>query len=174
MYKRYDIDKKTTPNIAPYPQHFRVKVRRFQLLKLLIKEWFRYRNWEVVKSRPCVYGVFSGPLGGFAPREKLCVGCLRCTTQHPKVVTILKNPKRDKLGDSYFTSEMVSSVTYEAERGRIPVKGAGYRGPFGGEDFDGMWTDMSEIVRPTRDGIHGREFISTEVDLGETPPLFRT
>jgi hypothetical protein len=32
-----------------------------------------------------------------------------------------------------------------------------------------MWTDMSEIVRPTRDGIHGREFISTAVDLGERP-----
>jgi hypothetical protein len=29
-----------------------------------------------------------------------------------------------------------------------------------------MWTDMSEIVRPTRDGIHGREFISTVVDIG--------
>jgi len=30
-----------------------------------------------------------------------------------------------------------------------------------------MWTDMSEIVRPTRDGIHGREYISTSVDLGK-------
>jgi hypothetical protein len=28
---------------------------------------------------------------------------------------------------------------------------------------------MSEIVRPTRDGIHGREYISTAVDLGQTP-----
>jgi hypothetical protein len=34
-----------------------------------------------------------------------------------------------------------------------------------------MWTDMSEIVRPTRDGIHGREFISTAVDLGQKPPF---
>jgi hypothetical protein len=32
-----------------------------------------------------------------------------------------------------------------------------------------MWTDMSEIVRPTRDGIHGREYISTAIDLGKTP-----
>jgi hypothetical protein len=32
-----------------------------------------------------------------------------------------------------------------------------------------MWTDMSEIVRPTRDGIHGREFISTAVELGAKP-----
>lgn len=27
---------------------------------------------------------------------------------------------------------------------------------------------MSEIVRPTRDGIHGREYISTAIDLGKT------
>jgi hypothetical protein len=32
-----------------------------------------------------------------------------------------------------------------------------------------MWTDMSAIVRPTRDGIHGREFISTSVDIGPKP-----
>jgi hypothetical protein len=32
-----------------------------------------------------------------------------------------------------------------------------------------MWTDMSEIVRPTRDGIHGREYISTTVDIGPKP-----
>ena len=51
----------------------------------------------------------------------------------------------------------------------IPVKGSGYRGKFGGEGWDGMWTDMSEIVRPTRDGIHGREFISTVVDIGFRP-----
>ena len=34
-----------------------------------------------------------------------------------------------------------------------------------------MWTDMSEIVRPTRDGIHGREYISTAVDIGRKPSL---
>jgi hypothetical protein len=28
---------------------------------------------------------------------------------------------------------------------------------------------MSEIVRPTRDGIHGREYISTSVDIGPKP-----
>ena len=36
-----------------------------------------------------------------------------------------------------------------------------------GPGYDSMWTDMSEIVRPTRDGIHGREYISTSVDLGK-------
>jgi hypothetical protein len=36
-----------------------------------------------------------------------------------------------------------------------------------------MWTDMSEIVRPTRDGIHGREYISTGVVLGRRPDRLR-
>lgn len=60
-------------------------------------------------------------------------------------------------------------MLYEASSGRIPVKGAGFKGVFAGEGFDSMWTDMSEIVRPTRDGIHGREFISTIVDIGRKP-----
>jgi len=51
----------------------------------------------------------------------------------------------------------------------VPVTGAGYGGPFAGEGFDEIWTDMSEIVRPTRDGIHGREYISTTVQLGRRP-----
>jgi hypothetical protein len=46
---------------------------------------------------------------------------------------------------------------------------AGYGGPFKGPGFDSIWTDMSEIVRPTCDGIHGREYISTTVDLEESP-----
>ena len=32
---------------------------------------------------------------------------------------------------------------------------------------------MSEIVRPTRDGIHGREYISTSVDIGPKPMRLR-
>jgi len=116
-----------------------------------------------------MYGVFSGPVGGFAPREHLCVGCLRCTTQYPEFVRILPNPVRSSLGDSYFTPDRVDAVCYEARSGKIPVKGAGYRGPFGGVGWDGLWTDMSEIVRPTRDGIHGREFISTVIDIGAKP-----
>ena len=64
-------------------------------------------------------------------------------------------------------------MVFEAETGHIPIKGQGYRGKFGGSGWDGMWTDMSEIVRPTRDGIHGREFISTEVDIGGKPPFLQ-
>jgi hypothetical protein len=121
-------------------------------------------------SRPCVYGVFSGSFGGFSPREKLCVGCLRCTTQYPDICTISHNPEYSRLGDSYFTPTHANCALQEAETGRVPIRGAGYRGAFGGQGWDGMWTDMSEIVRPTRDGLHGREYISTQVDIGEIHP----
>jgi hypothetical protein len=63
----------------------------------------------------------------------------------------------------------VFTIWNEASTGKIPVKGMGYKGAFGGEGFDGIWTDMSEIVRPTRDGVYGREYISTSVDIGRKP-----
>ncbi len=69
-------------------------------------------------------------------------------------------------GDDYWTAEVITQTWYMAETGRIPISGAGYGGKFAGEGFEGIWLDMSEIVRPTRDGIHGREYISTQVDLG--------
>ncbi len=171
-YCRYHIETKRAPNIARHPHRFQVKINKLALAKLLLKELLHYRGkLRVISSRPCVYGVFSGPFGGFSPREQLCVGCLRCTTQYPEIAQILRNPERALLGDDYFTSDLVDTITYEAETGHIPIKGAGYRGKFGGKEWDSMWTDMSEIVRPTRDGIHGREFISTEVDIGTKPPF---
>jgi hypothetical protein len=166
-YQRYHIDTRDVPDNLRWPSRFKVRVNRTGLLKLLIREMVEYRgDLDIMLSRPCMYGVFSGPIGGFAPRENLCVGCLRCTTQYPDFVSIEHNPARQALGDSYFHFNHVNAVTYEAQTGSVPVKGAGYRGQFGGQGWDGMWTDMSEIVRPTRDGIHGREFISTSVDIG--------
>lgn len=170
VYQRYHIATRPAPDIEKWPSRFRVRVRKTGLAKLLLKELAHYRGrLAPVLSRPCLYGVFSGPVGGFAPREEHCVGCLRCTTEFPDFVRVEHNAERRRLGDSYFTSNYVDGVAYEASTGLIPVKGAGYRGKFGGEGWDGMWTDMSEIVRPTRDGIHGREFISTVVDIGYTP-----
>jgi len=75
-----------------------------------------------------------------------------------------------QLGDSYYTPDIILTTWFQAETGKIPVSGSGYGGPFSGPGFDSMWTDMSEIVRPTRDGIHGREYISTSVDIGRTLP----
>ena len=169
-YQRYDIFSNHVPDLVRWPSRFKVDIKKIGLLKLLLKEIIHYRGRkDVILSRPCMYGVFSGPVGGFSPREDLCVGCLRCTTEFPDFVAIRHNPERQRLGESFFTFNYVDTLTYEAQTGMIPVKGAGYRGKFGGEGWDGMWTDMSEIVRPTRDGIHGREFISTVVDIGYKP-----
>jgi hypothetical protein len=170
-YKRYHIKTEEVPNIVPWPNRFLVEVDRFQLARYMLGEVFHQRgDIKAITSRPCMYGTFSGPIGGFAPRPQHCVGCLRCTVQHPEILTIRHNPAFQVLGDSYFHFGHIGAVAYEAETGNIPVKGAGYRGKFGGDGWDGMWTDMSEIVRPTRDGIHGREFISTVVEIGEVPP----
>jgi len=173
-FHRYHIETQTTSDIAPYPSRFRVKVKKHALIGMLLKELFEYKgNFQVALSRPCVYGVFSRPVGGLAPREELCVGCLRCTVQYPNIVQIHPNPEQQRLGDTFVKPEYVDTIMHEARDGRVPVRGAGYRGLFGGEGWDGLWTDMSEIVRPTRDGIHGREYISTAVDIGEKPPFLR-
>ncbi len=101
------------------------------------------------------------------PISALCKNCFRCIQECPRG-TIVKSimPEFNTLGDAYWTSNMILSIWKQAENGKVPVSGAGYRGKFSGPGFDSMWTDMSEIVRPTRDGIHGREYISTTVDLG--------
>jgi ferredoxin len=102
--------------------------------------------------------------------DSLCKNCFRCVQGCPReLITKTVNPEYKLLGDSYWTKEIISTTWYQAETGRIPVSGAGYGGPFKGPGFDSIWTDMSEIVRPTRDGIHGREYISTTVDLGRKP-----
>jgi hypothetical protein len=169
-YERYRIPTAPAPNLTAQPSRFKVRVSRLRLARLLLHELVRYRgDLPLVLSRPCVYGVFSGPVGGFLPRDELCVGCLRCTVEHPTIVKVLPNPDHAALGDSYFRPEHIATVLYEASTGRIPVRGAGYGGGFGGAGWDAMWTDMSEIVRPTRDGIHGRETISTAIEIGRIP-----
>ena len=169
-YHRYHIETAMTPDMSELPNRFLVEVSRINLLKLIIKESRDYfGKLDVILNRPCVYGVFSGPIGGFAPRPNHCVGCLRCTIQHPDVVTIKHNPEWQSWGDTYLSPKFVDTILTEASTGAVPVKGQGYRGRFGGPGWDRIWTDMSEIVRPTRDGIHGREFISTVTDIGSKP-----
>ncbi len=102
--------------------------------------------------------------------DSVCKNCFRCVQGCPReLVQKTLNPQYEGLGDDYWTPEILLSTWYQAETGKIPVSGAGYGGPFSGEGFDSIWTDMSEIVRPTRDGIHGREYISTAIDLGRHP-----
>jgi len=166
-YRRYHIDTKQLNDIVSFPGRFRPTPKRIRLALHILKEFIHYRtNLKVIFSRPCIYGVYGRPVGGMAPRYDDCVGCLRCTTEHPDWVQVYRNPKFQSLGDSFIRPEHIDAIHYESQTGRIPVKGAGYRGRFGGKGWDGMWTDMSEIVRPTRDGIHGREFISTVADIG--------
>jgi ferredoxin len=130
-----------------------------------------------VKTR-CVYGVYENR--ALDPRQMIdsidnqCMNCLRCVQSCPnELIHKSLNPEYKALGDSYWTPDIISRLWYQAETGKIPVSGAGYPGPFSGPGFDSMWTDMSEIVRPTRDGIHGREYISTAIDLGRTPEFLR-
>jgi ferredoxin len=102
--------------------------------------------------------------------DSLCKNCFRCVQGCPRELVVKTlNPQYEGLGDEYWTPEIMLNTWYQAETGKIPVSGAGYGGPFAGDGFDGIWTDMSEIVRPTRDGIHGREYISTAIDLGRHP-----
>ena len=122
-------------------------------------------------KKECVYKVYEKR--GLDPRQMLdsldtiCKDCFRCVQNCPnRLIEKGVNPSYKALGDEYWTPEIISCLWFQAETGRIPVSGGGYGGPFSGSGFDAMWTDMSEIVRPTRDGIHGREYISTTVDLG--------
>ena len=99
-----------------------------------------------------------------------CMGCFSCVQNCTKgLLRLVVNPVYEALGNNYWTPDIIHTTWTQAETAKIPVSGAGYRGPFSGPGFDSMWTDMSEIVRPTRDGIHGREYISTAVDIGHKP-----
>ena len=93
-----------------------------------------------------------------------CMGCFSCIQNCTKnLLTISINSEYKKLGNEYWTPNIFGTTWLESETGKVPVSGAGYRGKFSGHGFDSMWTDMSEIVRPTRDGIHGREYIRARV-----------
>ncbi|MBF0104659.1 MAG: alpha-hydroxy-acid oxidizing protein [Deltaproteobacteria bacterium] len=131
-----------------------------------------------VKREACVYDVYKKReflASEFADTtDVLCVACLRCVQECKKNIILRSfNPRHTALGNHYWTPEIITSLIRQAETGDIPVSGAGYRGPFTGSGFDAMWTDMSEIVRPTRDGIHGREYISTVIELGRKPAHLR-
>jgi ferredoxin len=106
------------------------------------------------------------------PVSHLCKNCFSCIQNCPQqALEMVKNKEYESLGNDYWTPHKILTIWNEAEEGKIPVYGAGFRGRFKGSGFDSIWTDMSEIVRPTRDGIHGREYIATAVDLGRKLPF---
>lgn len=124
-------------------------------------------------KRSCIYGFYRDEADrlntemGYLDYVFQCKGCLNCIQDCTKgILTRVVNPEYKRLGDEYYTPEIIVSTWFQADSGKIPVSGSGYGGKFTGPGFDSMWTDMSEIVRPTRDGIHGREYISIGVDIG--------
>ena len=127
-----------------------------------------------VKRDACVYDVYKKRRFD-TPQvvdtaDVLCISCMRCVQECKKNILFrAPNPEYERLGDEYWRPDTITSISKQSETGMIPVSGAGYRGLFANTGFDSMWTDMSEIVRPTRDGIHGREYISTAIELGRHP-----
>ncbi len=164
MPRKYHIEVHPTPNRFP-------RIGRSGII-----DWGEgcLKCAKCVKTQ-CIYGVyqkrfFSADILGDTI-DDLCKSCFRCVQGCPKrLIHKTINPEWEALGDDVYTPEVISINWEQAETGKIPVSGAGYGGAFSGPGFDSMWTDMSEIVRPTRDGIHGREYISTLVDLGRRPP----
>ncbi|MEJ2365738.1 MAG: glutamate synthase-related protein [Deltaproteobacteria bacterium] len=161
MPEKYHIHMETTvPRFQPFGKYSTVEFR----------EDCAGSCKECVKKK-CVYGVFENDYVHVSSMEEpeylyACQSCFRCVQECTKgIFSRVINPDYRTLGDDYWRSEIIHRLWYQAHTGKIPVSGAGYRGPFVGEGFDSMWTDMSEIVRPTRDGIHGREYINTCIEL---------
>ncbi len=160
IYERYHIKAEEAPPRINLPSKFIVK---------------RLNNCVNVQecTQACIYEVHKTQEDGqmAEPIHGLCRGCFQCFLICPKnAISIEINPEFKKLGNSYFTPARIKTIYFEAETGRVPVSGSGYGGQFSGKGFDNMWFDFSEIVRPTRDGIHGREYISTSVDIGRKLP----
>ncbi len=162
---------------SKYVIHTEPVPRRFQrLIQSGIIAWEEgCLKCAVCVKKQCVYGVYDHR--GLDARQMVesidneCMNCLRCVQGCPnELIHKSVNPEFMAMGDEHWTPNIIASLWAQSDSGKIPVSGAGYPGPFTGPGFDAIWTDMSEIVRPTRDGIHGREYISTAIDLGKTPP----
>jgi ferredoxin len=159
MPKKYHIHSKVTPLDLDYVFKFKIE-----------------RGENCINcgkcTKVCIYeahkrGKDGDPRKMADPNTVVCRNCFRCIQECPRGA-LEKSLDKDflSIGGSYWKADMFITLWKQAEDGKVPVTGAGYRGPFTGPGFDSMWTDMSEIVRPTRDGIHGREYISTSVELG--------
>ena len=159
MYERYHVPKNEMPPLGePFSKSSVIRDARCM-------------NCGRCKDA-CIYTVHersaTDPRVMADPKSYLCKNCLRCVEECPqRALSVELSKSYLELGGGLWTPQRVVTIWNEAWTGKIPVFGAGYRGMFSGTGYDSMWTDMSEIVRPTRDGIHGREFISTSIDLGK-------
>jgi ferredoxin len=162
MYKRYHIE-------TSLVELSTTKIGKFEIMRkdacLNCGRCMKHCIYEVHKRDSDDPRIMSDPV------NHLCKNCFSCIQNCPyHALEMVMNKEFEKLGNTYWTPQIIHTVWNEAEEGKIPVFGAGYRGRFRGSGFDDIWTDMSEIVRPTRDGIHGREYIATSVDLGRKLP----
>ncbi len=161
MYERYHIPLKTVEARAP------------RVPKFVISRADNCVNCGRCE-KACIFGVHnrsaSDPRKMADPVSHFCKNCFRCVAECPQgALTMSEGEEYRSLGSGVWSPLRITTIWNESETGKIPVLGAGYRGKFAGDGYDAMWTDMSEIVRPTRDGIHGRESISTSVDIGRIP-----
>ena len=161
MPKKYHVPVKTAePRFAPIGRYATMEFR----------EDCAGSCRQCVKKK-CVYHVFREDdrhRRRMAAPEYLyaCQSCFRCVQECTKgIFSRVINPEYRTLGDDYWQAHIIRRLWYQAHTGKIPVSGGGYGGPFVGDGVHAMWTDMSEIVRPTRDGIHGREYINTCIEL---------
>ena len=166
------------------PDNYRIKTqpvpaRRPRIGKVGVVDWREdCANCHNCVKKACVFDRYREEMSYIKGLREMdavffqCMGCFSCVQKCTKgLLALSANPVYERLGNAYWTPQIIETTWAQAESARIPVSGAGYRGRFSGPGFDSMWTDMSEIVRPTRDGIHGREYISTAVDIGRKPAL---
>jgi ferredoxin len=158
MPKKYHIGTKNTPLDFDYVVKFKITrsencINCGKCIKVCIYEAFKRREDD--------------PRQMADPNTVVCRNCFRCIQECPRGA-LEKSIDKDfvNIGGTHWKADNLISLWKQSEDGKVPVSGAGYRGPFTGIGFDSMWTDMSEIVRPTRDGIHGREYINTAVEIG--------
>ncbi len=90
----------------------------------------------------CVYGVHHRqddmrmPIGVVDQSENLCRSCLRCVRECPKeALSVPSNPEFREMNYGNWTSEIITTNLRQAESGKVPVSGAGYRGKFAGAGF---------------------------------------
>ena len=158
MPKKYHINTKATPLKLDYVYKFKIVrgencINCGKCTKVCIYEAHKRRQDDPRKMAE--------------PNTVVCRNCFRCIQECPRgALEKSLDVDYSKIGGGFWKPDNLLSLWKQAEDGSVPVSGAGYRGPFTGTGFDSMWTDMSEIVRPTRDGIHGREYINTAVELG--------
>ncbi len=158
MPRKYHVHVKAAPLETGYLFKFRI-VRRENCINC--GRCTKVCIYEAHRRRP------DDPRKMADPNTEVCRNCFRCIQECPRgALEKSLNPEFLGAGGAYWRPDTLLALWKQADDGRVPVTGAGYRGPFTGTGFDSMWTDMSEIVRPTRDGIHGREYISTSVGLG--------